>query len=207
MRKKKNKNGFTLVELLVATVVTSIVLTAVAALAFALSSADSAFGETSQKQAQIRYTTFRIQELIRNSVLVCSVTDEDIALWLSDNNNDGLINISEIAYIEIGEEHDHLHLCTFLSSNSSEIELSSIKEFSSNWWTPYCHDVEYVRLLPECSNVYIQFDRLPPQSRFINISFDLTENDIVRKYQVNSTLRSNYINLLDEDNNITVDDD
>ena len=58
-----------MIELLVAMVVTSVLLTSVATLAFALGSANEATGDTSLKQAQIRYTTLRIQELMRKNML------------------------------------------------------------------------------------------------------------------------------------------
>ena len=81
MRNSLSKNGFTLVELLVALIVTSIILTAVSTLAFALSSANKATGQMSRSQAQVRLTTLRIQEIIRNCNLVCYAGNNDIAIW------------------------------------------------------------------------------------------------------------------------------
>ena len=52
-----------------------------------------------------------------------------------------------------------------------------------------------------------QFDESPPQSRFVNISFDIVENGSVHQYQINSALRSWAGNLLDEWGTGLVSDD
>lgn len=207
MTKHKNEKGFTLVELLVALVVTSILLTAVSTLAFALSSASKATGDISRSQAEVRFVTLKLQDLIRNCNLICFAGDNDIALWQSDNNSDGKINISELVYIEWGAGKDHLTLCTFSSEDNSEIPISSIRSVSTNWWSPYSNDIEYVRLLPECSNIDIKLDEFPPYSGFVNLSFDLRSDDSVRQYQINAALRSRKNNYLDGSGNIVSDDD
>lgn len=204
---KKNDRGFTLVELLVAMVVTSIVLTAISTLAFALSSANKSTGDFRRTQTQVRLTTLRIQELIRNCNLICSASDNDIAVWRSDDNCDNKINIGEVVFIECGSGNDHLRLYTFPSEDVSEIEPGSIGAFSTNWWSLYSSNEETVELLPECANVSFRFDTLPPNSRFVNITFDIAENNTVRKYQINAALRSQKGNLLDESGCIISDDD
>lgn len=208
MRDTILKKGFTLVELLVAMVVTSIVLTAVATLAYAMSSANDATDDTSQKQAQIRFTTLRVSELIRHCKLICSATGEDMAIWRADDNNDGQINISELVYIETGPSREHLRLYEFPSSNNSAISLSSIGAISTNWWSTYSSDISYTQIIPQCSNVQFGFlPDLPPQSRFVSISFDVVESDIVRQCQISAALRGWAGNLLDSSGNIVSDDD
>ena len=201
------KSGLTLVELLVALVVTSTVSAAITTLAFALGSANDASGDTCQKQAQIRSATIRIQELIRHSRLICSVNADDIAIWSADKNNDGQINIGELVYIDRGSNRDYLNICSFNSSDNSIIELSSIVSISTNWWSIYCNDNECIQVIPQCSNVQFNIDVSPPQSRFISISFDIVENDISHQYQIDAVLRGRAGNLLDIDGGITSDDD
>lgn len=204
---KKNKRGFTLVELMVAMVVTGIVLAAVSTLAFALSSANKSTGDISRSQAQVRFTTIRIQELIRNCNMICSASDDDITIWIADKNNDSKININELAYIDFGSDRNHLYLYTFSSSNNSVIDIASIKAYSTHWWSSYTGDTESVKLLPECGKVEFYFDAMPPNSKFVNIKFEMTENNIVRQYQINAALRSWNGNYLDESGNIINDDD
>ena len=198
------KKGFTLVELLVALVVTGIVLAAVATLAFAVGAANDATDDASQKQAQVRFTTLRISELIRHCKLICGTPGDDLAVWRADDNGDGQININELVYIERGTGRDYLRLCEFPSSDTSLVNLSDIETLSTSDYI-----VTYVPLVPQCSNVEFGFlPELPPQSRFVSISFDVVENDIVRQYQINAALRGWAGNLLDgSGNNIVSDDD
>ena len=204
---KKNERGFTLVELMVAMVVTGIVLSAVSTLAFALSSANKSTGDISRSQAQVRFTTLRIQELIRNCNMICSASNNDIAVWLADKNNDNKININELAYIDFDTDRNHLYIYTFSSNDNSVIDIASIQAYSTNWWSSYTSDTESVKLLPDCGSVEFNFDTLPPNSKFVNIKFEMTENNIVRQYQINAAVRSWNGNYLDGSGNIINDDD
>lgn len=201
------KNGFTLVELLVALVVTSIVLAAVATLAFAMGTADDTSSNTSRRQAQVRYATVRISELIRHSELICCSTSEDLAIWRADDNGDGQISIDELVYIERGPNRDRLLLCDFSSSDGSGINLGSIQALSTNWWSPYSSGINYTALIPECSNVEFVFDVLPPQSRFVSLSFAVSENDVFHQYQISAGLRGWAGNLLNQSGDSLVTDD
>jgi len=93
IRPKHNFKGFTLVELLVALMITSIVLTAVATLAYAVGRANDSSEDTAVKPAQLRYATLRISELIRHSKHVCAATANHIELWLADVNEPAYIDV------------------------------------------------------------------------------------------------------------------
>jgi len=93
MRDTRYENGLTLVELLVALVVASVILTAVATLAYAMGAANDSSDDTAEKQAQVRYATLRISELIRHSKLVCTATANHIELWLADVNEPAYIDV------------------------------------------------------------------------------------------------------------------
>lgn len=203
MRDTRYKKGFTLVELLVALVVTGIVLAAVATLAFAMGTANDVADDSSQKQAQVRYATLRISELIRHCKLICGTPGDDLAIWRADDNGNGQININELVYIERGTSGDYLRLCEFPSSDTSPVNLSDIETLSTSGYS-----VTYVPLVPQCSNVQFSLDAAPPNSRFMSISFDILENGIIRQYQISDTLRGWAGNLLDgSGNNIVSDDD
>ncbi len=202
MRDTRYKKGFTLVELLVALVVTGIVLAAVATLAFAMGTANDVADDSSQKQAQVRYATLRISELIRHCKLICGTPGSDVAVWRADDNGNGQININELVYIERGTSWDYLRLCEFPSSDTSPVNLSDIETLSTSGYS-----VTYVPLVPQCSNVQFSFDAAPPNSRFVSIAFDVLENDIVRQYQISAALRGWAGNLLDGSGSIVSDDD
>jgi prepilin-type N-terminal cleavage/methylation domain-containing protein len=202
MRDTRYEKGFTLVELLVALVVTGIVLAAVATLAFAVGVANDVADDSSQKQAQVRFTTLRISELIRHCKLICGTPGGDLAVWRADDNGNGQININELVYIERGTSGDYLRLCEFPSSDTSLVNLSDIETLSTSDYS-----VTYVPLVPQCGNVQFSFDVAPPNSRFVSITFDVLENDIVRQYQISAALRGWAGNLLDGSGNIVSDDD
>ena len=189
-------------------IVTSIIATAVVTLAYALDTASDATDDTSKKQAQIRFAAIRISDLIRHSRLVCYAGTDDLAVWKDDVNDDGQININELVYIEFGSAKDHVQLCEFSSTDSTAINISSIGAFASNWWSAYSADVNYTNMIPQCSEVDFGFmPALPPQSKFVTISYKIVENGIDRQCQINAALRGWSGNLLDGSGNIISDDD
>jgi prepilin-type N-terminal cleavage/methylation domain-containing protein len=208
MRNTRYNKAFTLVELLVAMTVTSVILAAVATLAYALGAANDSTDDTSRKQAQLRYTTLRVSQLIRHCRLVCFAGADDFALWRADDNDDGQINISELVYVEKGASGDHLRLCEFdPSTTDPAVALGAIDTFASNWWSAYCSQVGYTVCIPQCSNVQFGFDLLPTETEFVSISFDLVENDIARTYEISASVRGRAGNLLNEAGDAIVSDD
>lgn len=192
----RRHNGFTLTELVVALIVTGIILSAVVVLADAMATANEVAGDTSEKQARVRYATLRISELIKYCRLICGTPGGDLAIWRADDNGDDQINISELVYIDRGAGQDYLRLCEFSSTDSSAIPLSAIGALSTEWWLVYSATAKYTLVIPQCSNVAFGFDVLPPKSRFVSILFDLVENNVVHRYQINATLRGCAIDLL-----------
>jgi len=211
MQHRTKKKGFTLIELLVALAVTSIVLTAVAALTYAVGSANNASDDTSTKQAQMRYAGLRISELIKYCKLICRVSEQDLAVWLADDNDDGHINALELVYLETGNDKDYIRLLEF-STDSSLLQAyvispASIQDGSAKTWLKTNCQQSYTLMVPQCSNVDFSVDTQPPQTRFVSISFDLEENSAVHNYKIDAGLRSWAGYLLDGSGNIVSDDD
>ena len=100
MARKYNSKGFTLAELLMGLMITSIISLAVATLAFALGNISNTTADVNEKQAQLRTATLRISELIAQSKLICSSFSSGIAIWRSDDNGDNKINPGELVYLE-----------------------------------------------------------------------------------------------------------
>jgi len=187
MRNTRYENGFTLAELLIALIVTGIILAAVATLAYALGTVNESSDDTAVKQAQLRYATVRISELIRYSKLVYAASEGEIVLWL-DRDRDEELDITDelVAITRVILENDDMQLCEFNSAP------------------------EPVVLVPRCRNVQFRFDEpaLPPTKRkFVSISFELVENGVVRQYQMSAALRGWAGHLLDGSGNIVSDDD
>jgi prepilin-type N-terminal cleavage/methylation domain-containing protein len=166
IRPKHNHNGLTLVELLIAMVVTSIVLTAVATLAYALGTANDSSDDTAVKQAQLRYATLRISELIKYSKLVYAASESEIVLWLDRDRNGELDFAAElVAITKVTLAGGDMQLCEFNS------------------------DPEPVVLIPQCRNVEFMLDSAPPDTKFVGISFESQEKDVWHKYQISATVR------------------
>lgn len=194
--------AFTLVELLLALVVSSIVLLAVATLAFALTSAEDVTDDTTRTQAQVRFATLRLADLLRQCKLICGTPGNDLRIWRADENGDRQINVNELVYIEAGTEKAYLRLCEFPSSDTSVVALSDVGTLA-----PGAYSVTRVMLIPQCSDVEFLVDVAPPQSKFVSISFDLAENDIVRHYQICTALRGWAGNLLNQTRDSLISDD
>jgi len=197
IRNTRYEKGFTMVELLVALIVSSVILAAVATLAFAMSTANVSTDDTSIKQAQVRFTTLRISELIRHCKLIYAASVSDLAVWRADDDNDAQIDLNEIVYIRKGPDSNYLHLYEFPSSSEGTVSLDTMP-------APIGDDI---RLVPECSNVEFLTDAEPPNTKFVSISLDLVENNVVRPYQINAALRGWAGNLLSADGQSIVGDD
>ena len=155
------KGGFTLAELIIALMVTAIIVSAVASLAYALGSANRATSETGQTQAVLRYANIRIADVIKHSNRVCSASSTSIRLW-SDQNGDTAEDASEYFDITVGAESTSLLLTTSLGTNT---------------------------LVNECSNICFVLDKPAPDTELVNISFDLEENGLINTYNVTAALR------------------
>lgn len=200
--RQATSHGFTLVELMVALVVTSVILTSIVTLAFAMSSANDATGDTSLKQAQVRYATLRITELIRHCKLICGTPGNDLAIWREDINSDDKININELVFIERGMDKNYLRLCEFSPFDTTIIPLADVETLA-----PDRNSTSLVTLIPQCSDVEFFVDVEPPRTKFVSISFELVEDNAVRQYQINAALGSWAGNFLDEEGTAIVSDD
>lgn len=200
--------ALTLVELLVALMVTSIILAAAATFAHAFGVANEVTGDISNKQSQIRYATLRISELIKHSKLICGAPGSSLAIWRADDNGNGQINPAELVYLERGASGNYIRLMEFPTTSSLAVTLSGIRTGLAKVTLLFFFDERYTYLVPECSDVQFQLDAVTPASRFVNISFDLVENGVTRQFQLSSTVRGWAGNLLDDEgDDITGDDD
>ncbi len=217
IRNTQYENGFTMVELLVALIVSSIILAAVATLAFAMSTANVSTDDTSIKQAQVRFATLRISELIRHCKLICAAPGNDLVIWKADDNEDSNINVLELAYIEKGNNSDRIRVLEFTRCplewlrNQSFQVIALQQDWLKALFVSLCQEA-YAQLIPQCSNVefYAHLDNPSdplPKAKRITITFDLAENDIIHQYQISAALRCWAGNLLNEDGTAIVSDD
>ena len=202
-RYNQNRSGFTLAELLVALMVTAIILSAVASLAYALGSANRSTEKLSENQAALRYTSLRISELIKHSSLAFAIPTNGIALWTGDDNANGLINASELVYIESDETGQSLRLLEF-PGQSQAVTINNTETGAARSTLIASTDERYVTLLPQCENAQFSIDA---SGRFLTILFDLTENNTTSSYQICGTLLCSADHLLDESGELVSGDD
>jgi prepilin-type N-terminal cleavage/methylation domain-containing protein len=207
MRTIRHIKAFTLIELLIGLVVTSIILSAVATLAFALSSANTACGDTALKQTQLRHATLHLSELLRTSRLICARPGTDLVVWQADTNDIGHINLNELVYIERGESLNNLRLRRFFSSANPRKTLSELKLATTKGQLAATYGATHMPLIPDCNNLWFYLDKEPPSTRLVSITFDLMENDASRRYQITAALRARADHLLNDVNEIAGSDD
>lgn len=206
MRKTRYNNGFTLAELLVALVVTSIVLAAVATLSSAIGSANDSTGDIAVKQAQIRFATVKIRDLIGNCRMICHLEENNFAIWRADDNSDGYINLDELTYL--GSYYDKSHVRTFEFYNDSRVlGIDNIWPLLTGWANYGCYTYRSKMLIQECGNVELAVDTTPPRSKFASISFDIEENGVMHHYEITAALRSWAGHLIDDNGDFIFSDD
>jgi prepilin-type N-terminal cleavage/methylation domain-containing protein len=212
MRIARHTQGFTVIELLVGMLITSILLSAIATLAFAMSVAARDADDTIRAQMQLRYATLRISELIRTSRLVCVGPGNDLVLWTTDHYDVNRIDVNEIVYIEYDDSKHELKLLEFdlkasptvladlgLPETDPILTRLAQTQTKTTLLQKYQGVKDVVRdpnILSGCCNVKFSWDVGPPRTRRLTISFDLAENNGVHHYEIDTTLLASAQNLL-----------
>jgi prepilin-type N-terminal cleavage/methylation domain-containing protein len=190
MQSVRHSQGFTLIELLVGLLVTSILLSAVATLAFAMTSANAASGDTAAKQVQLRQATLHICELVRPCRLLCAAPDNDVVVWRADDNGDNQINVNELVYIERGSGLDTLQLRRFSSASNPQITLGDLSLPTTKPQLISDGSGTCIPLIPQANDVQFRFDAAPPFTKRLVVTFGLTENGVVHSYEISVALRA-----------------
>lgn len=192
--------GLTLVELLVALVVTSIILSGVATLAFAMNAASNAGDDVAMSQARLRYATLRLLDLIRDCNLICAAPGNDLVVWRADDNGNNLIDVDEIVYIEPGASRNRVRLCEFSAvGDPPPVEFDALALSATKTQLISSHNETYILIIPACSGVTFAWDQAPPFTKRLTISFDLAEDGGVHHYQIDAALRAWAGHLLSSD--------
>ncbi len=178
-------------ELLMALLVSSIILGAVASLASALDCANAQTVQMNRRQTALRFTTVRICELVKQSKRIFSVPTAGVGLWTGDANDDGLINASELVYVEPDGSGQSLQLLEFPGQGQS-YSISDIEAGTARDALIAGGNERVTILLADCTNSQFTVNG----SKFVNIAFDLTENNITSYYQICATMMSSADNLI-----------
>lgn len=99
MTRNTRQSGFTLVEMMMALLIASIVLAAVTTLASATTSANDITDQMGRQQALLRQATMRLTDLIRRANRVTATSENGFELW-HDNNADGIASADELTHVQ-----------------------------------------------------------------------------------------------------------
>jgi len=186
------RKALTLVELLVALMVTSIVLAAVATLTFSVGSANRYSEDADRQQAQLRFATNQIKDLLQHCRLILNVGSTGLYCWRADDDGDCQIDIEEVVRIEINKTTGNLQMVTFSQPSWAMTILLNIATFKSGSagyaLKTYCNP-KYVVLIGNCTDARFLKDEDVPYSKFVNIIFSLNSDRGIEKHQINAALR------------------
>jgi prepilin-type N-terminal cleavage/methylation domain-containing protein len=177
MQGTRHIRAFTLVELMVGLMVTSIILSAVATLAFAMSTASRAGGDSAARQARIRHATLYLSEMIGNCKLICAAPDHDLVLWRADDNDNGRINLNELIYIDRDSTANMLRLFRFSAASNPEYTLAKLSQVLTKKQLENTYALKSTPLMPDCNDVQFGFlDAVPPRTGLLAITFGFVED-------------------------------
>jgi hypothetical protein len=207
MNRRSVRTGFTVAELLVAMVVTSVVLLAVTTLAFAMGSASRAAEDVEAAQAEIRAATVRLMDLIHDGRMICAAQGDDVVVWKSDDNADGLINLNELVYLERDTVHGTLRMCQFSDPANPVVAFSSLSLAATKATLKAGYASTDVILIRSCSGIQFACDQAPPLARRLVISFDQAEDQTTHHYQIDAAVLGSAACLLNAGGTDLVTDD
>ncbi len=98
MKSVDKKTGFTLVELMIALLIASIIFAATATLSHATACADETTDEMGREQARLRYVNIRLADLIQRANRVTAASSTGFELW-HDKDADGVVDATELTQV------------------------------------------------------------------------------------------------------------
>jgi prepilin-type N-terminal cleavage/methylation domain-containing protein len=205
------RKAMTLVELLVALMVTSIVLAAAATLVFAAGAANKSCRDSDHRQAQLRFAAVKLSDLVGHCRLILNVDSTGFYCWRADDDEDCDIDIAEVVKVEYIATNQMLRLVTFSAPSTSVTIPLDIDSFESGdsgqKLKQYCNPA-YMTLISNCTGAQFLTDASVPNTKFVSIIFNVNIEGAAEQFQMNSFLRCWAGYQLDENGDLnSLDDD
>lgn len=99
----RRRSAYTIIELLLAAVISALVATAGAAMIFATINASMGVRDMRDRKTSGQYALSRVAAAIRQARAIGKVHNDQINLWTADRNGDDLINLDETAFIHVDD--------------------------------------------------------------------------------------------------------
>lgn len=212
-RRRINSNfrcrGFTLVELLVALVVTAIISSAVLTLAYAITSGYEGAEQNARTNAGIRSSNIFFCDAIKNCKLILQVSSDRACFWLEDTNGDGAINSAELRFFYYHGDSKELRMLSFSGESATEDKIE-LFQFGSNNFMEFLimkyNDHEAI-LIENCTWVKFTFDVAAPQTEMVNLAFNVSSNNGEKRFDFTACKRVSPLASLGSDLKLKVSDD
>jgi prepilin-type N-terminal cleavage/methylation domain-containing protein len=193
MIKNINRKAFTLAELLVATMIMAIVMSAIVSMSYAMGSANDFTDDTASKQAQLRCALMEIKDLIRKSKLVLGTPVNCLVLWREDKNADSQVNADEVIYLKFDSTKSVLQKIEYEKNPVNpdwQIPISEIQSgMAGNNLNLNCNPTT-MNVIPGCISAFFKVDSptKPALSKKASVQFVILENGSSRTYVISGTL-------------------
>jgi len=219
MKINKRHSGFTLAELLVALMITSLILGAVAAIAYAMGSANDNAEISGTAQAQVRFTSNWINEKIKFSRMIFDIPGEGIAVWVNDNGFDGFgegddkVNPGELTILRFNENNlEYKEYSPKFASESwfaqKEFTVSEIQSgIAQTFLDSQCVETPPITVVSDTSNGRFVLDTFAPYTRQVTIEFEIEENGVSKPHKINTAVLGWAGHLLNASGEIVSSDD
>ncbi len=207
-----HRRGFTVVELLVGLLVTSIVLGAAANLSYAVGRAIESTEKLNHSQRTLRYATLRIGELIRHGKLVISnpgisgsTMINGLAIWTADKNLDGQINGSELVYIRSEPDMmmgEYVRMLDF-PGETQVVTLGEIMDGSARITLITTADERYTVLIDDVTAAFFYVDGqttkfVAETGKYVVMDFALNIDSVRTPFQIRARTGASADNLIDK---------
>ncbi len=171
----KKTRGFTLVELLVAMIVTTIICSAVLVLSDAVASASRSAQGNARLNAIARSNGVFFSSTVKSCNLILSVNDNRICFWINDDNSDSKINPSELQYFDYDSGTNTLSIFKF-SGNKESSDTLDLESFEGNNYMEFLisrYNESKIILGENCFHLKFAPDYAAPHTTLVNLAFDI----------------------------------
>jgi prepilin-type N-terminal cleavage/methylation domain-containing protein len=205
VRDVRRPKGFTLIEILLAVIVTAVVGLCVVTVTGAMFSAMEASNDSYGCVQTGRVLTLRLSKLVRCAQLVTDVSDDASAMmiWEADRNGDRAINLTELIVISWDAQNEQLQQDKIeFPSNWSEsviaaldvnVPLSQARISSSTLMSYYAVYGSTQPLADGITAFSVQTDVASPMTEVLGVHLSVERKDQVMAARRTSTLRASQV--------------